>query len=753
MKIPKLLLTAALCTALAAVGCSSSEKDPQAYYQKALQHIEKNEAEAAILELRSAIQADARFADARYRLGLLYLENNEPQKAFGELLRAAELDPENIDAAVKVAQFYLVGKKGEESRKFLDQVLSREPLNREALVLLTNLEMAENNFDTALETLAKLGDEVQTSDELQNIRGRIFFAQQEWQTAESAFRQAIALGRDNIVNYFTLLKFYEDRQDKEKAKLLLDEMIVKFPDDAQVRLLLAGYHRAVGEVANTEEALLDALEIAPSSPRLRLQLAGFYRDNGKIDQAEAVLVQAHADFVDNPDISVTLANLYFDQGKIDQVEELLGKVAADNPGASLLRARLLQREGKMRESVEPLKKLAGDFPNWGDPSFFLGVAHYTLRELDLAKFAVGEAIQKKKNDARYHTLLGQVHLEQGAFEDAEKEALTSLQLNSKNVQAALLLSRALLGQKKFDRALEVLTDIDRQLPNNPEVLTGLAQAAYGAGKEEQGAEVVDKLLAVDPGNIQAIGMTLATRYRDDLAGGQAFLEQQLSTSPENFRLYLLYGGLLERRDQPDKALAAYEKAQELGENDVRAYFAAARLLGRLGKSADAMAKYQAMVERQPNSIPGHMGIAALLEAEGDTTGAMARYDRVLAIKADFAPAANNLAWLITQDPEGDLGKALMLAMTARQVMPDDANIADTLGYVHLRRESYRLALAQFEEALKRRPDDPQITFHYAQALYGDGQQAKGVETLHALLATETPFPGRQEAQALLAQWQ
>jgi hypothetical protein len=50
--------------------------------------------------------------------------------------------------------------------------------------------------------------------------------------------------------------------------------------------------------------------------------------------------------------------------------------------------------------------------------------------------------------------------------------------------------------------------------------------------------------------------------------------------------------------------------------------------------------------------------------------------------------------------EGDIGKALILAMTANQAMPEDQNIADTFGWVHYHREPYFLAIAhKFKLAL------------------------------------------------------
>ncbi len=92
-------------------GCSSPEKDKESYLNSALNYIEKEENDAAIIELRNAIQIDAKYGEARYQLGLLYLEKGDVQKAFAELIRAADLDPDNLDASLKTAQFYLLSRK------------------------------------------------------------------------------------------------------------------------------------------------------------------------------------------------------------------------------------------------------------------------------------------------------------------------------------------------------------------------------------------------------------------------------------------------------------------------------------------------------------------------------------------------------------------------------------------------------------------------------------------------------------------
>jgi len=96
--------------------CSSNDQKKAKHYQSALEYIKSADEKAAIIELKNAIQIDAKFADARYQLGLLYLKTDNQKAAFNQLQRAVGLDSGNLDAGVKVAEFYLLADNKPECR-------------------------------------------------------------------------------------------------------------------------------------------------------------------------------------------------------------------------------------------------------------------------------------------------------------------------------------------------------------------------------------------------------------------------------------------------------------------------------------------------------------------------------------------------------------------------------------------------------------------------------------------------------------
>ena len=746
----KFFLLLILCAGLIGA-CSSPEEDRQRYYNNALEYIKKGDQEAAFLELHNAIQLDAKFGEARYQLGLLYLKAGQAQNAFNELIRAADILPDNLDANLKVAFFYLMSDKKEECRRRLNYILGKDPNYREALALLAQLELNSGNYDEALAALEKIGAELANSADLQNLKGRIHIARKEWDAAEKAFQAAIAVDSDNFNNYKTLLLFYEMREQKEQAGKFLTEIGEKFPSNAEAHLLQARSFRSAGEEEKFEQELIKVVALEPTNPRFRLQLADYFQQNGKNDQAEEVLVKARADIKNNPDITAGLTAFYFDRGKFDKAKVLLEELIKKNPGHSgtkLLQARFLMKEGKLRDAVVILQGLNKDFPDLPDPYFYLGMAHYSLGEIDLAQQAMTTALQKNGSNSQYHTFMAELLLTKGAYEDARGEAATALQLNMKNVRAALFLGRALIGTKQYEQAVTLLTDMNKQIPGNKDLLGNLALASLGAKDRKKAEAYLTELLAIDPGHISTVALLIGLQHKDDPTGAEAFVRQQIAKVPKDHRLYLVLGELLEKQKKDMEALAAYDKVQELSPENSASMLAAANLLTRLGKTKEAMARYQAMVAKDPKSVPGQMGIAALYVAEGSNDKAIERYEKVLLIKENYPLAANNLAWLIASKPDGDLGKALMMAMIAKKALPDDSSVADTLGWVHYKRGSYSLAIVQFEFALHNKMDDPTFSYHLALAQNGDGQKEAAKETLNKLLENKVEFANRKKAMEL-----
>ena len=735
-------------------GCSTPDNKKEQHYQKALEYIKIDNDKAAILELRNAIQLDAKFADARYQLGLLFLKEGNPKAAFGELQRAASLDPKNLDAGVKVAEFHLLSRQKDESRKYVQQVLDIDPNYQDGLALLANLELIEGNYLKAVEAIDKALIQSPENDKLYNIKGRILVAQNKWDESEKMFHKAIQLNPDNFSNYSTLLMFYEQKKDESAIQNLLDEMTPRFPEDPQLHMMLANLYQQKGELDKAENEILKIVEIQKSSVTSKLMLANFYKKQQQFDKAEAALKSSLTDFPDDVQLQVALAELSFDLQKFDQARSIMENVLTANPAngmANLLKARFLMKDGKNDEAIELITPLTTDYPKWGDPFYYSALTQLRLGKIELAQKAIELALQNDITNDRYHTLAAQIYLIRGNSSEAEKEATLALRINHRNSIAVKILVKSLIQAKDYDKAIAFIEKLNHEaVAGDIELLGSLGMAYLGKNNKEKAGETFAELLELAPDNSKALAFLTALTTDQDIPKAIGLVKEQIAKS-DTAGHHLLLGELLTKNKQYEEALQAYQKAQDLDPENPQGYLLSASLLSHLGKIDKTIAQYEELLKTKPDSISGIMGLATAYEIQGKLDKAKEKYIRALEIQPNLSAAANNLAWRLAEDGS-DLGEALRLAMQAKQALPDQPHVADTLGWVHYKRKSYSLAITQFKQALDNRPDDPVIQYHLALALYANNEKQEAIDSLEKALANDSQFENRKEAEKSLKLW-
>ncbi len=119
-------------------------------------------------------------------------------------------------------------------------------------------------------------------------------------------------------------------------------------------------------------------------------------------------------------------------------------------------------------------------------------------------------------------------------------------------------------------------------------------------------------------------------------------------------------------------------------------------------------------------------------------------------------ALNNLAWLLALSANGDevaLDRALQLAQLAKEILPSSPSVADTLGFVMLRKGIPSAAISLFREAMEGydegTPTHALVRYHLAIAYDKAGETERAIQELEAALAEVPSFPQRSLAETLL----
>jgi Tfp pilus assembly protein PilF len=110
----------------------------------------------------------------------------------------------------------------------------------------------------------------------------------------------------------------------------------------------------------------------------------------------------------------------------------------------------------------------------------------------------------------------------------------------------------------------------------------------------------------------------------------------------------------------------------------------------------------------------------IYEAQHEPARARQAYERAHELEPDNAIVLNNLAFLLTGSaPELDRG--LNYALQAQRLMPKSVEVADTLGWIYLKKNKPADAAEQFKSAVAGAPGNPEYHYHYAMALHQQGK--------------------------------
>jgi tetratricopeptide (TPR) repeat protein len=143
-----------------------------------------------------------------------------------------------------------------------------------------------------------------------------------------------------------------------------------------------------------------------------------------------------------------------------------------------------------------------------------------------------------------------------------------------------------------------------------------------------------------------------------------------------------------------------------------------------------------------------MAVGTIHDLKGDSQKAETYYRKALAIKKDFGPAANNLAWNLA-DRGGNIDEALSFAQIAKGQLPNSPAVMDTLGYIYYLKGSYLNAIAEFQDSLARDPSNPVINYHMALAQHKNSDKAKAKDYFEKALQLDPNFKGADDARKLL----
>ncbi len=475
-------------------------------------------------------------------------------------------------------------------------------------------------------------------------------------------------------NKSALANFDKKIEDGKLSEVETDlfNYVIANPKDAQGFSLLAKLRLKQNRLNEAKSLLNKALSIDPALLSAKLTLAQVDFQSGEIEQARAVL-----NGITESDISE--ASLRFIAAEISAL-------VGDCPRALIL-AEKLPLKIKNGEAL-PLR--ATCYLEFGDKKNFALLIPLTKT---LAR-------QNPTVAVKFAVVLSKAAM--------HKETADLLRLvvvaAPKDTEGLLLLAKSEIVLKDFSNAKIHLTQAEKLDPKSAELFFVKSIFESEQGNSARSLELLERSLAENPDNIQALARFVVVALRANQNGKAVrAAERLLNLQPENLDFLYLYG------------------IASLQNNNVQ-------------KAETALTKF---LEARPNDSLGCLALGLTFAAQTDKLReARLQMEKCLAINPNNFEAAYQLG--LSYKVQGDTAKAIEYLEQTVQLAPDYASALRDLGAVYLQTSGETKARPILEKAVLLNPNDADTHFQLSRLYNLIGERELGKKHLELFQKLKNP---------------
>jgi tetratricopeptide (TPR) repeat protein len=789
-------------------GCSSREQRRDAHVSRAEEYLAENKSSEALIELRNALKLDPQNGPLNYRIGEVFEKTNRLGDALFFYEEALRLSPQDSRAALSTARLEIFTHP-DRAETLINEVITREPGNAMAYIRRSELELSRAKTDDAL-AAALTANELDPKSHMAlfqvgvvhraRIRERLLRKEPEdpkiFEAALAAFDAGLAVAAKDaplqeVVRGWTeralVLASWKEREADagpafqkaaavcrergsavEEQRVLGDmgtyaratrnEPLERWALERRIELdprAIAAWSRLV-ELSDDDAVLERLLETLPDTPDAHVLYANSIAKRGRGEEAFTHLRDTAGRISDPVPLQHALASLLLDADRIDEARAIEQKLVAEQPTRPEtydLTGLLAMQERRFADAAAATRKLV-ERQETPRAQLRIGEAEYRLGNYDAALAAVNRAIELAGEAGPQRSMLRlKGRIENSAGDpDAASQTFRRLRRAGDGSFASrdvAPVARALYASGRDDAAREVLSAALGK--DDPPFAASLLYLQHESNNNPTGArEVLERALKQKPFHPALIRYQVTFAMRDGKTeAAEQIVTEAIAVKPESAELQRLHAEVLVANKKPEEALAAAERAMAIDPELRGVVELFVNLLGHLGRQQVAIDRLEAEASKGSLSVSNRLLLARLHIITGTNARAIELLESVIAERSNLSGAKNDLAFLLAQDG-ADLDRALRLAQEARAELPRSTQVADTLGYVYLKRNLPEAAIEQFLTAIDlakaQSADWATAQYHLGLGLKALGRPADARAAFERALASSVQFPEADETR-------
>lgn len=481
---------------------------------------------ADVVKTLDPLLAQGNNAKAYLLAGQAALNLGDFERGMAYLSKASTIDPKDTIIRGTLAQNQLL-TGDQQGVQGLESVITANPDDPQAYLLLVTSQVSKSDFKGALATLQKMAVAQPTNPLPKVLEGRIHLMQRNPTAARQAFEQSLTLDASFLpaANDLANLDIQEKKpaQARERFKHILE----KSPDKLGALMGQARVALALGDTKEFVSYLGKAVQAHPDALEPVSQLTRYY------------LTQTH-----QPELALEVA--------LKAAQANNGNPAfLDNLGQAQLGA------GHKKDAIDTYTNVTNRTPNSAVAWYRLAWAQRVAGDMNAALKSLQKSIRLKPNYLDAHIALAGLYAALGQQDNALQEAREIQALNPKAATGYNLEAELSARFKKPDASLQALARAYQTVPSSDTAAT-YHLALLRAGKSDQAEQVAQQWLK-QHANDSVFRMYLAGTYLQKQNSSRAIAEYQqiIKTTPNHVMALNNLAAVLEEQNDP----AAYSYAQ------------------------------------------------------------------------------------------------------------------------------------------------------------------------------------------------
>ncbi|WP_168183998.1 tetratricopeptide repeat protein [Pseudoruegeria sp. SK021] len=735
----------------------------------------------AIVELKSVFKLDGENYDARMLYAELKQEQGDAQEAYGHYLLVSEQFPDDFPARLKLAEMAINLGAWDEAERHALAGLELQPDNPELAPILIAVryaeavrlsDQAEMEAEYAL-AQAWLKDNPGDTNARQVVLDKLVREQKPYAALDSV-DEALELDPLNTQFNQTKLSLLAQLEDLEGLGGHLQTMVVRFPENQEVRTALVRWYLAKGDAVGAEQFVRELVVESGDDIEPRVALVHFLNQINGVDAAIAELDVLIEEGLDDDTFRLLRASLVFDKGDrdvaISQMQELVDGRSSDDVSRKMetTLARMLDATGQTEEAKELVAKVLAEDNT--DVNALKLKAEWLISDDQVpdAVLALRTALDQSPRDSETITLLARAY-ERGGNRELMAESL-ALAYEASNAGAGESLRYAtyLMQNEKYLTAEEVLLKSLRGAPGNVVLLRSLAdtylalndlpraeQVVHGmrqintddarnfanaleatillrTSRTDESIQLLQSMVAEDSAGIGPQAAIIRTHLANgEIGNARLYMDELLAQATANGdesnpNLMFLNAALFATEGDYDQANTIYRKILDTTPELEAVWRALISTTVRQGDIETGEKIVDEALEVLPESANLLWIKAGLAEQNGEIDEAIAIYDGLYKADSNSTIVANNFASLLAnyRGDNDSLQRAYVIARRLRGTTVPA--FQDTYGWIAFRLSNYNEAVEYLEPAAVGLPNDPSVQYHLAKAYVAQGNSAEAI---------------------------